>query len=148
MKKTLKRIAANLLALVLALTLIPAAATAEEADKSATIAGTSTITTLNPLLMDNTKIVKYATSLTFLPLVELNQDLEFVGQLAEEITTEDNRSFTIHLNPDATWSDGVPVTSADVLFTFLAWASPESGNTGLNVYAIEEIGRASCRERV
>ena len=120
MKKTLKRIAANLLALVLALTLIPAAATAEEADKSATIAVTSTITTLNPLLMDNTEIVKYATSLTFLPLVELNQDLEFVGQLAEEITTEDNRSFTIHLNPDATWSDGVPVTSADVLFTFLA----------------------------
>ena len=140
MKKTLKRIAENLLALVLALTLIPAAATAEEADKSATIAVTSTITTLNPLLMDNTEIVKYATSLTFLPLVELNQDLEFVGQLAEEITTEDNRTFTIHLNPDATWSDGVPVTSADVLFTFLAWASPESGNTGLNVYAIEGVG--------
>ena len=74
---------------------------------------TSTITTLNPLLMDNTEIVKYATSLSFLPLVELNQDLEFVGQLAEEITTEDNRTFTIRLNPDATWSDGVPVTSAD-----------------------------------
>lgn len=111
-----------------------------EGEKSATIAVTGTIGTLNPLLMDNTEVVKYATSLTFLPLVELNQNLEFVGQLADEITTEDNRTFTIKLNEAATWSDGVPVTSADVLFTFLAWSSPESGNTGLNMYAIEGIG--------
>ena len=32
------------------------------------------------------------------------------------------------------------MTSADVLFTFLAWTSPENGNTGLNVYAIEGVG--------
>ncbi len=131
----MKRIACILIALALAL--IPGAALA---DKTATIAITDTIGTLNPLLMDNTEIVKYATSLVFLPLVDLNRDLEFAPQLAESITTEDNLTFTIRLNEDAVWSDGQPVTSEDVLFTFLCWSSPESGNTGLNMYAIEGIG--------
>lgn len=137
-----KRFSKTILSLVLVLTLIAgtfSAASAQD-EKSATIAVTDTIGTLHPLLMDNTEVVKYATSLAFLPLVELNRELEFVGQLAESITTEDNRTFTIRLNENAVWSDGAPVTSGDVLFTFLCWASPEVGNTGLNVYAIEGVG--------
>ena len=55
-----------------------------------TIGVTDTIGSLNPLLMDGTEVVKYATSLEFLPLVELNKDLEFEGQIATSITTEDN----------------------------------------------------------
>ena len=51
---------------------------------------TDTLSSVNPLLQDGTEVVKYTTSLAFLPLVELNKDLEFVGQLAKEITTEDN----------------------------------------------------------
>lgn len=140
MKNHLKRFVAVLAALVLTLGAALVPASAEAAEKTVNIAVTGTIGTLNPLLMDNTEVVKYATSLAFLPLVELNQELEFVGQLAQEITTEDNRTFTIHLNPDANWSDGEPVTSRDVLFTFLAIASPESGNTGLSVYTIEGVG--------
>lgn len=143
MRSTKKRFYRIILSLTLVLTLLTGggtAALAQETPQSVNIAVTDTVGTLHPLLMDNTEVVKYATSLTFLPLVELNRELEFVGQLAEEITTEDNLTFTIRLNRDATWSDGVPVTSADVLFTFLCWASPEVGNTGLNVYAIEGVG--------
>lgn len=126
------------LVLVLLLTLgVPSLA---EENKSVNIAVTDTIGALNPLLMDAAEVVKYANSLTFLSLVELNQDMEFVGQLAEKITTEDNLTFTIKLNDKATWSDGTPVTSRDVAFTFLLKASPEVGNTGLNVYTIEGVG--------
>lgn len=140
MKNTIKRIAVNLLSLILAFSLAFGTVAVAEEDKSAVIAVTGTIGSLNPLLVDGTEVVKYATSLTFLPLVELNRDVEFVGQLAESITTEDNLTFTIKLNENAAWSDGVPVTSKDVLFTFLLWTSPEVGNTGMNVYTIEGVG--------
>ena len=70
--------AGKLLALALALLLaLGSGAAFAEGDKTATIAVTDTIGTLNPLLMDNTEIVKYATSLAFLPLVDLNRELEF-----------------------------------------------------------------------
>ena len=133
--------AGKLLALALALLLaLGSGAAFAEGDKTATIAVTDTIGTLNPLLMDNTEIVKYATSLAFLPLVDLNRELEFAPQLAESITTDDNLTFTVKIKDEAVWSDGEPVTAQDVLFTFLCWSSPESGNTGLNMYAIEGIG--------
>ena len=135
------------LSLALALTLLtgcgsqggdaPADPTAAPAaEKSVNIAVTSTLTSLNPLLIDATEIVKYALSLEFLPLVELNADLEFVPQLAESITTEDNLTFTIKLRDDAVWSDGKPITAKDVLFTFLLITSPEAGQAVLNQYLI------------
>lgn len=143
MKSTIGCISKKLAALMLALVLTLGAggvALGEENDKVVNVAVTGTFTSLNPLLMDFTEVVKYATSLAFQPLVELNSSLEFVGQLADSITTEDNRTFTIKLNNEAAWSDGVPVTTADVLFTFLCMSSPESGNPSMNMYTIEGIG--------
>ena len=130
----MKKLLAVMLALALSLTALTVAV-AEDA-KSVNIAVTGTIGSLNPLLMDNTEVIKYAESLTYLPLVELNQELEFVGQLAESITTEDNLTFTIKLRDDAVWSDGEPVTSQDVLFTFLAWTDPTVGSTGVVMYSL------------
>ena len=129
----------TLLSLTLALSMIfsVAATSLAEEEKSVNIAVTSTLTSLNPLLIDATEIVKYALSLEFLPLVELNAELDFVPQLAESITTEDNLTFTIKLRDDAVWSDGTPVTSKDVEFTFLLITSPEAGMAVLNQYLIE-----------
>ena len=45
--------------------------------------------------------------------------MEFVGLLAEEITTEDNKTFIIKIKKDAVWSDGTPITADDVVFTYL-----------------------------
>lgn len=101
---------------------------------------TDNLSSVNPLLQDGTEVVKYTTSLEFLPLVELNKDLEFVGMLAKEITTEDNKTFTIHLDENAVWSDGKPVTADDVVFTFLLWASPEIGSTGMSIEKIVGTG--------
>jgi len=101
---------------------------------------TDNLSSVNPLLMDGTEVVKYTLSLEFLPLVELNKDMEFVGMLAKEITTEDNRNFIIHLDENAVWSDGEPITADDVVFTFLLWASPEIGSTGMSIEKIEGTG--------
>ena len=105
-----------------------------------TIGISDTIGSLNPLLMDGTEVVKYATSFEFLPLVELNKNMEFEGQIASEITTKDNKTFTIKIDPNAVWSDKEPITSKDVLFSFLCWASPEIGSTGMSIYNIEGTG--------
>ena len=110
----MRKFVKTLIALTLALSMLlgmAVTAQAEEADKSVNIAVTSTLTSLNPLLIDATEIVKYALSLEFLPLVELNADLAFVPQLAESITTEDNLTFNIKLQDGAVWSDGTPVTA-------------------------------------
>lgn len=133
----MKKLTRMLLSLLLAIALLPlAGTTALAADKVINIAVTDTLGTLNPLLLGATEVVKHAISLQFLPLVELNNELAFVPQLAESITTEDNLTFTIRLRDNATWSDGTPVTSKDVLFTFLLLTSPEAGQALLSQYMI------------
>ncbi len=134
----------RMLALLIAIFLVigaclPSFAESSE-DKAITVAVTNTMTSLNPLLMDFSEVGKYSTALAFLPLVEMNRDLEFVGQLAESITTEDNLTFTITLNENAAWSDGTPVTTVDVMYTFLCMASPEAGNLSMNMYSIVGVG--------
>ena len=131
----MKRLLSLLLALVMLLSAFSFAAA--EDDKVVNIGVTSTLTTLNPLAVDNTEVVKYAVSLVFLPLVELNADLEFVPQLAESITTEDNLTFTIKLRDSAVWSDGNPVTAQDAAFTLAIGADPVSANIALPLYAVE-----------
>ena len=49
---------------------------------------TDPVGTINPLLMDATEIVKYSSALQFLPLCELNAELEFEPMLASSITTD------------------------------------------------------------
>lgn len=131
----MKKMMSILLALMLALPVFGTAAAAGS-EKTVNIAVTSGISSLNPLLIDATEGMKYALSLEFLPLVELNRELQFVPQLAQSITTQDNVTFTIRLQDEAVWSDGVPVTSRDVLFTLLLLTSPEAGRAILSQYLI------------
>ncbi len=46
-------------------------------DKIVNIGMTDSISSVNPLLMDATEIMKTSTAMEFLPLVELNSNLEF-----------------------------------------------------------------------
>lgn len=127
----------KLLSLLLAaMLLLGTGCAGADAPKTVNIAVTNGLSSLNPLLIDATETMKYALSLTFLPLVELSGELEFVPQLAESISTEDNLTFTIRLQENAAWSDGVPVTSRDVLFTLLLLTSPEAGRAILSQYLI------------
>ena len=105
-------------------------------EKIVNIGVTNVIGSLNPLLLDATEVNKYAISLMFLPLVDLNENLEFVPQIASEITTEDNLTFTIKINPDVKWSDGEQVDADDVIFTLLKLTSTGIGNVSMGLYSI------------
>jgi peptide/nickel transport system substrate-binding protein len=56
--------------------------------------------------------------LVFLPLVARNVDGELEGRLARSWEpSEDFHSWTVHLNTDVRWHDGVRVTADDIAFT-------------------------------
>lgn len=112
-------------------------AIAAEGEKIINIGVTDSLGGVNPFAIDQTEINKYALDLMFLPLMELDKELNFQGMLADSITTEDNIHFTVHIDDDATWSDGTPVTAYDVEYSVLRYASPVVGNTTLLLYAFE-----------
>ena len=116
------------------------AAPAAPGEKVVNVGVTSSLNTLNPLLMDGVEINKYATGLMFLPLVELSPDMEFEGMLADSITAEDERNFLVHIDEEAVWSDGQPVTADDVVYTALRLCSPVIGNTAMMYYVFEGVG--------
>lgn len=157
MKKFISRKMVSL-ALVLAMALMmvgcgaPAGDTAQEGaasgdnagggasgDKIVNIGITDSLGGINPLTIDQTWVNKYAVGLEFLPLVELDGELNFQPMLADSVTTEDNRNFIVHIDENAVWSDGTPVTAEDVEFTFLRLASPVIANPTLMLYAFEGV---------
>ena len=143
MKKVISKIISLVLVTALSLSMAGCGSsggdTAAE-DKIVNIGVTDSLGGINPLTVDQTWINKYAIGLQFLPLVDLDADLNFVPMLADSITTEDNRNFTVHIDDKATWSDGTPVTAEDVEFTFLRLASPVIANPTLMLYAFEGVG--------
>lgn len=114
--------------------------TAASGEKIINVGVTNTIGSINPLLLNGGEINKYATGLMFLPLMELDADLNFEGMLADSITTEDNKNFIVHIDDAATWSDGTSVTADDVVYTALRLASPVIGNTAMMYYVFEGVG--------
>ncbi len=112
-------------------------ATAAEGEKIINVGVTDSLGGVNPFAIDQTEINKYAIDLMFLPLMELDKDLNFQPMLADSITTEDNINFVVHVDDAATWSDGTPVTADDVAYSVLRLASPVVNNTTLMLYAFE-----------
>ncbi len=87
---------------------------------------------LNPLLSSNTTDV-FIDRFMFVPLI--NPDEKGVQQpmLATEVPTmenggvsKDGLTITYHLRTDAKWSDGVPVTSTDVKWSWQAIMNPDN----------------------
>ena len=101
--------------------------------------------TLNPNI-ESMLAKSYVLSMTMRPLTHYDQNWEAVCLLCTELPTIENGgavieplpegidspsdegiavTYTIH--PDATWGDGTPVTSADVVFTWELGRHPQSG---------------------
>lgn len=149
MKRSGKKIIALIVAAVMAFSVAGCAASQESetkdnstssGEKIVNVGVTSALGSVNPFVMDQTEINKYALGLMFLPLMELDKDLNFVGMLADSVSTDDNIHFVVHINENATWSDGVPVTAADVEYTVRRLASPVVNNVTLMLYAFEGTG--------
>lgn len=109
-------------------------------EKIVNIGVTDSLGGMNPLTIDQSWINVYAVGLEFLPLVQLDKEMNFQPMLADSVTTEDNVNFVVHINEQATWSDGTPVTAADVEYTVLKLASPVIANATMMYYIFEGVG--------
>ncbi len=60
------------------------------------------------------------------PMVQINKNFEIVpaGALSYSASA-DGKTWTFHMDPKLTWSDGNPVTADDVVFTFQYQADPK-----------------------
>jgi peptide/nickel transport system substrate-binding protein len=65
--------------------------------------------------------------------------------------SDDHLTLTLQLEPDAVWSDGVPVTAADVVFTWRSQTSPELawpyGDIKSSIESVEAVGAKTVRVR-
>ena len=130
-----------------ALALMPAAAMAERgASGHLNILYWQAPSILNPYLSGGTKDVD-SSNIILEPLARFNENGEMVAWLADEIPTVDNggvsedlMSITWRLQEGLLWSDGTPVTSADVVFSAEYCMHPEGGCASLRYFAdIESI---------
>ena len=122
-----------LLGAVAAMVLAPAAHAERGADGEVKVLYWQAVSTLNPYLSSGTKDVE-ASSLVLEALAGFDQDGNMFPRLAQDIPTVENggvsadlTSITWKLKEGLVWSDGTPVTSADVKFTWEYCTHPEGG---------------------
>ena len=75
------------------------------------------VNTLNPLLQsteDERQVLQYL----FDPMVDFDQNLEPIpGTISKWVILDGGKTYVLHIDPRAKFSDGQPVTAADVIFT-------------------------------
>jgi len=124
------RLATTVLALV-ALACAPRAASDEVSSRPWVIATSVDLAGVNELVSGGVRFTHEIQDLLFLELGEEQPDYAqhpptVEPELAERWeASPDGRTLTFHLRPDARWSDGTPITSADVLFTVRAQRASE-----------------------
>lgn len=90
-------------------------------------------------------------NLVFEPLMQRNKDEPFTlyGLLADSVEMDEDRTYAeFHLNPNATWSDGRPVTPEDVIFTYETFAEkgrPPYSTRMDRIAKLEKTGEHSVR---
>ncbi len=110
-------------------------------DDEVTLLYWQAVSILNPYLSGGTKDL-HAASIVLEPLARYDDSGALVPWLVDEIPTlanggisEDLTSITWTLSEGITWSDGTPVTSADVVFTWEYCVHPDAGCNALSNFA-------------
>ncbi len=121
-----------------------------------TIGMTQFPSTLHPLI-DSMLAKSYVNAMVRRPVTTYDQDWNLIcllctklptlenGLAARETTAEgkDGIAVTYNIHPGATWGDGTPVTSADVVFTWEVGRHPQSGVSNFEAFrrilAVEAI---------
>lgn len=103
-----------------------------------TIAMWSPPNNFNPINTDSS-YGYFAVEILFDTLAKMNDKADFVPKLADKWDiSPDFTKFTFHINKNAKWHDGKPVTAKDVVFTVNTIANKEvSTNRGLNIALIK-----------
>ena len=122
-----------LLGAIVALAFAPASFAGRGTDGEVKIIYWQAPSILNPYLSNGTKDIE-SSSLIIEPLARYNQDGVMVPYLVTSIPTlgnggvsADQKSITWNLDPAIVWSDGTPLTSADVKFTYDYCMDPNGG---------------------
>ena len=69
-------------------------------------------------------------------LVDVDENNRLQPRLASSVVaSEDGLSYTVELQPNATFHDGSPVTAADVIYTFNRLRDPEAGLPTADLYS-------------
>lgn len=69
------------------------------------------------------------TNMVYSPLIRIENDGTHKNELATNMTvSSDGKTLTVKLRDDVQWSDGVPFTADDVVFTYTEKAKKENGN--------------------
>ena len=107
---------------------------------------------LNPLFLhqDAASVEQQVARLSFEPFIDFDPAGKEIPELLERVPTvangdvsADGRTIIYRLRPQVRWSDGVPVTSDDVLFTLRAILDPRNPVPSHEGYDL--IDRASAR---
>jgi peptide/nickel transport system substrate-binding protein len=112
-----------------------------------TIGITQYPSTLNPNI-DSMLAKSYVQAMTLRPLTHYDQDWQVICLLCVELPTLENGGARIEaladggegiavdytLQPGATWGDGTPVTTDDVVFTWEVGQHPQSGVSNFELY--------------
>ncbi len=136
---------ALLLALSPVLTGAPAAAAGGSGELKIGI--TQFPSTLHPSI-DSMLAKSYVRAMTARPLTVYDQEWQLICMLCTELPTIENGlakkeplagggegiAMTYSLQPQATWGDGTPITTKDVVFTWEVGRNPLSGFTTLEMY--------------
>lgn len=98
----------------------------------------SDIVSTNPLFTSDTSSGD-AINLIFASLYDLDRQANVVVEpwsLAAEPPqiSEDSKTYTVKLKPEAKWSDGQPVTADDLIFTINTVRNPEAGSPGISQF--------------
>jgi peptide/nickel transport system substrate-binding protein len=122
-----------LLGAAAALAFAPAAYAERGADGNVNIIYWQAVSIMNPYLSSGTKEIE-AASLVLEPLAGFDETGAIFPRLAAEIPTMENggisadmTTITWKIAPGLLWSDGTPVTAADVVFTWQYCTAPDGG---------------------
>jgi peptide/nickel transport system substrate-binding protein len=142
-----KMLPASLRAMLGALALLLVASGSAAAREQIVIGMTQFPSTLNPNI-DSMMAKAYVLGMAHRPFTAYDADWELVCLLCTELPTLENGlarletlddgrqgiAVTYSIHPEATWGDGVPVTTEDVMFTYEAGAHPQSGISNAEFY--------------
>ena len=110
-------------------------------------AGISDIKTFDPALSTDAPSIQ-AIDLVFTGLVQLNNNLAIQPQLAASYQeASDGLTWTFHLKPNLKFSDGTPLTSADVAYSINRALLPATKSTTAPIYLalIKDSDKLNCR---
>ncbi|MFO1175670.1 MAG: peptide ABC transporter substrate-binding protein [Paracoccaceae bacterium] len=127
------RLKAALMGAAAAVAFAPAAMAERGSDGNVNVIYWQAPSILNPYLSSGTKDIE-SSSLVIEPLAGFDEKGDVFPRLAEDIPTVENggvskdlTSITWKLKKGLLWSDGTPVTSADVAFTYQYCTAPDGG---------------------